>query len=343
MGKTAFATNNALTKKVYEEKLFRDSVKESYFSKFMGNTASAMVQTKTQLEKGKGDQIYFGIRMRLTGAGVTSGTQLEGNEERLTTYSASVSLERYRHAVRDDGALTRQRAVFDIDTESEQSIRDWGAEKIDSLCFTAALANPTKIFYRDGTAGAITATGTASTAKTALSATHSKLNTTLISALKAWAKTGGARSYVPIRPIKIKGREYYVLLTHPDSMYDLKIDSTFAQAMREAQDRGPENPLFEGATAIWDGVVIHEHENCTTGTDAGASSNVAWNKGLFLGAQSLCFAWGERPEVIQEEFDYKEEHGYAWAMTCGVVKPTFNSLDYGSVQVYLARTNISGL
>jgi hypothetical protein len=118
MSKTALATGNALTKKVWEEKLFRDTVKESYFSKFMGADAESVVQSKSWLEKTKGDNVTFGIRMRLTGSGVTSGTALEGNEESLTTYSYNLSLEEYANAVRDRGPLDRQRAVYNIDAES---------------------------------------------------------------------------------------------------------------------------------------------------------------------------------------------------------------------------------
>lgn len=347
MAKTSFATGDALTKKVWEEKLFRDSLKESYFSKFMGDSSDSLVQTQSQLEKSQGDRVTFGLRMRLVGSGVVSGQILEGNEERLQTYNHNVTLEQYRHAVRDAGAMDRQRAMFSIDEESEKALKDWGAEKVDQLCFdnlgigSGAAANPTKIFYRDSS-GVSTATPTAATAKAALSATNSKLTPNFISFIKASAKTGGARSYIPIRPVKVKGRDYYILIVHPDCMYDLKIDSTFQQAMRDAEIRGPENPLFQGATAIWDGVVVHEHENCAIAADGGGAS-VAWAKCAFMGAQSLLWAWGKRPEVVEASFDYTNEHGYAWGMIAAASKPQFNSVDYGSLGVYLARTNVAGV
>jgi hypothetical protein len=47
--------------------------------------------------------------------------------------------------------------------------------------------------------------------------------------------------------------------------------------------------------------------------------------------------------MVQEVFDYQNEHGYAWNMIAAAGKPQFNSLDYGSIGVYLARTNISGV
>lgn len=339
MSKTTFTTNNALTKKLWDEKLFRDSVKESYFERFMGEGQSSLVQVKNQLLKDKGDRIRFGLRMRLVGDGVTSGQQLEGNEESLTTYDYDVTLEQYRHAVRDEGALSRQRAMFSITDESKMALKDWMSEKIDQLAFDALVASPTKVMYLDSS-GVPLVTDTPGTAQSALHATNSKLNLNFISYIKAGAKNGWNRTQIPIRPVKVDGKEYFILLVHNDVMYDLKVSSAWQQAQREAQIRGDQNPLFKGAAGIWDGVVIHEHENIPIANDGGGGS-VAWAKCAFMGQQSLCWAWGKRVETKQETFDYGNEIGHAIEMIAGVGKPKFNSKDYGCVGVYLSRTAVS--
>lgn len=340
MASTIQTSANALTKKVFDEKLHRDVLKAPYFSKFMGPSQDSPVQVKTQLEKSKGDKVTFGLRMRLTGSGQTSGSKLEGNEEALTSYDCSVTLEQYRHAVRTAGKLDVQRAVWDMPAEARQAIKDWGTEKIDSLCFTALLSSPTKAVYLT-TAGVPTFT-TAATAKAALSGTVAQqgLSTSLISAAKGWAKTGGNRAYVPFRPFKVEGKDYYVLLVHPEALYDLKQTSAFQQAMREAEVRGKDNPLFNNSVAIWDGVVVHEHENVTVADDGGGST-YHWNSGVLFGAQALVLAWGNRGEVIEESFDYKNEVGYAWDMIMGVTKSKFNSLDFGSLAVYTRCTALA--
>lgn len=347
MAKTGYLTGNALTRKVWQEQLFRDSVKESFFKPLMGSDSNSCVQVKTDLEKSKGDKITFGLRMRLSGAGVTGTTELQGNEEALTTYDFSVSLEQYRHGVRDDGALSRQRVMFDVPEEARSALKDWMTEKIDDLCFDAlglkasSSVNPSKIFYRNSS-GVVTATGTPATAKAGLHATNSLLNPDLINALKTWAKTGGNRAYVPLRPLRVDGEDAYVLLVHPDCLYDLESDSTFIAAQREAMERSKTNPLFVGAKAYWRGVIIRAHENCAIATDGGGAS-VAWAKCAFLGAQALAWAWGERPFVVNETFDYGNQQGFAINMMAGVSKTVFNSLDYGTLGVYLSRTNVSGL
>lgn len=340
MAETTVATGSSLAKKLYNEKLFRETVKESYFSRFMSTKADSIVQVKTDLEASQGETIVFGLRMRLTGTGVEDDNILEGQEEDLTTYSDSITLKQYRHAVKDNGAMTRKRATYNVDEESDAALKDWGNEKIDLLCFQALFNAPTKVFYRDVN-GAIAA-NSAATAKAGLDATNSKINTVLLSALKTWAKTGGNRTYVPFRPIKVSGRNYYALLVNPDCNHDLQNDSTFQAAMREAADRGDENPLFRGSFAIWQNVVIHEHENCTNATDGGGAA-VAWSQCVFMGCQALLWAFGQRPKMVEKNFDYENKHGRSWGIIAKTKKAVFNSLDFGSVGVYLARSNISGL
>lgn len=339
--KTTFSTSNALTKKLWEERLFRDVEIESYFvSRFMSEDDNNIVQVQTDLTKSQGDQVTFGIVPNLSGDGVTSGQVLEGNEEGLNSYDYSIILEQYRHGTRTKGKMDVQRAMFSIPDVSRAKLKIWGAEKIDKLLVTALLASPTKILYRDGVAGAPSGTSVSATAKTALTAANSKITPNFISALRVWAKTGGAAQTWRIRPVRMEGAEYYVLLVHPAVMYDLRIDSTFQQAMKDAQERGKDNPLFKGATAIWDNVVIHETERIPLFTDGGSGS-VTGAFGALMGAQSLVWAWGERPNTVQEDFDYKNEQGWAWQMMAKAGKPKFNSKDYGCVGVVFAATNVA--
>jgi len=337
MAKTSITTSNALCNKLISEKLHRDSVKESYWNKFMGEGSNVAVQVKSDLMKTKGDRITYGIRMRLSGTGVTEGTPLEGNEEALTTNSSTVTLQQYRHAVRDAGAMDRQRSVFNLSQESKDALVDWGSEKIDQLAFDAITASPTIYFSRQsGENSKGTSDPSASVTATDI------LTPSLISFIKVYCMTGGNRSQVPFRPIKINGKKYFVLLVHPDVMFDLKNDSTYAQAVREAQLRGKENPLFTGAAGIWDNVVVHEHENIDLTTTWGGAA-VSGAKCTFFGAQALTWAWGKKKQIVEKKFDYDDEMGFGWGMIAGVAKPVFDSLDYGSAAVYVARTKISDL
>lgn len=363
MARTTMTTSDNLRKEAWEEVLYRDTAKESYFmSRFggeglsklekgmgMNTTPNDVIHIKTNLEaKGatknrKGDIITFGLVPRIDPAtypGVTSGQTLKGKEVPLSWYDFDLTLARYRQAISAGQPMDWHRASFSIPEEARTALKNWGVEKIDLLCFTALGTSPTKIFYK--TSSGVTSTTTAATAKTALTAADSKITPAMVSWIKTWAMTGGARTQIPIRPIRVNGKNYYVLLTHPDCIYDWTQDSTVQQAYREAQERGNENPLFNGASYIWDNVVIHAHENIAVAADAGSGTDVPWAKSFLLGAQALCWAWGERPSIVEDTEDYQEDLFNAWRMTATVEKPVFNSIDYGSVCIYLSRSNVSG-
>lgn len=138
MSKTAFTTSSAETKKLWEEKFFRDTVLDSFWGKFEGEASNNILQVQRKLEKSQGDQVYFFIRYTPTNVGVGPGTAMEGNEDKLLTASNSVTLTRRRYAVRDDGELSRQRAFFSIDVESEMSLKEWATEWVDREKFFLA-------------------------------------------------------------------------------------------------------------------------------------------------------------------------------------------------------------
>lgn len=338
-----FATNDALAKKAWDEELFRDMTKESFFAGLESTKGDNIVHVKTQLEKGRGDKITIPIRMRLTGAGVTEGQELDGNEEAMTFSNFDLTLAEHRHAVKVEKGISEHRVAFSITDEARQAIKDWGVEKIDQLKFDAIFsASPSKILYRASSDGAFAGTASEATAKAAMSLTNGKLTADFIREAKTWALTNRSSSRVPLRPVKIGGKPHLMLLCHNDALTDLKKDSKYENYVREAAERGKENPFFTGATAIVDGVVIREHENCPISADGGGGS-VPWTQATLMGAQALCWAWGRRPETTMEEKDYKKFIGYGIEFICKAGRPVFNSVDYGSVRLYVARGNYSGV
>jgi len=343
MAETEVTTSDNLRRLAWDTKLFRDTIKDSYFTQngFAGDSPDKILYEKTNLEKEQGDKITFGIRYRLSGDGVTDDEILEGNEEALDTADFDVELHLYRHAVKDKGAMSRKRPVYNLDAESRQSIKDWGTEKVDKLRMDALFADRAEVFY--WTASTAILRAAPATAKAALHATNSKMTLDQITRMRAWVKTGGNRDYIPLRPVKIGGKNWYVLLVSEDVATDLMTSSDWKNAQQYARERSDDNPLFRGAIGAWSGFIIHTHENVPVAADAGASSNVAWAKCAILGQQSLCTAWGRRPYSVEEKFDYQNKHGYAWNVIMGNEIPVFDSKEYGSAVIYCARTNNTGL
>ena len=339
----SYSTSSAETKKLWSEALFRDTAKKSYFDKFTGDGSNNVVQMKADLTKDKGDQIYFFIRHRTTSGFLASGTPVEGNEQNMSTADDSVTVDEKNFGVKDGGMIKRQRAFYDTDSEMFQALTDQGAENVDQEHFTALDSQNTTVFYK--VSGVFTITATLATATAAITATDT-LDADFINTFRPWLVTGGNRSQAPIRPIKVDGRDYYILLVHPDVTSDLKKDATFHAAQREALERSKSNPIFSGALGVWDGIIIHEHENIALATNGGLGTNVPYAKCHVLGAQSLMIGWAQKPDVVPDKFSYGQIHGLAWLSMFGIAKPQFTNAagttkDYGSVNVILARTQIS--
>lgn len=335
MAITGFTTSDAAKKKLWMEKLYRETLKETFLTQMgmMGEGEEYIIESKTNLEKQKGDEIDFFLIPKLSGSGVTDGETLEGKEEQLNEYNYSVVLSRYRHAVRHD-YMSDKRVFFSITDEGARALRIWGTEKIEQLVVDAIVAAPTRTMYSADGSTMLTTT-TFATAKSALT-TSSLVTPKQIQFAKAWAATGGNRTQNPLRPVRIKGKMYYVLMIHPYVGYDLKNDATYAQAQREAQARGNDNPIFTGALGVWDNVIVVESEYIPLASDAGAGANVNWANCQLLGAQAGVVAWGDRPDIVSKDFDYQEETGQAYRMTMKAAKAKFNSKDWASIAMPFA-------
>lgn len=159
-----------------------------------------------------------------------------------------------------------------------------------------------------------------------------------------------------ISPIEYKGKLYYILFVHPWQMADLRSNATMAQALREAWWKDEENPLFSGADLVWDSVVIHSHKyvpfldistaagNNFSATGTGEDFGVDTFRALLCGAQAVaiaqCQGQGQAgAKWTEKEFDY----GNQWAIACGfiggVLKPMFNSKEYGVIAIDTAATS----
>lgn len=334
MGSTYFSVTNEASKQVWDEKLFREMKTDTFFDKFTSKSGDNIVHEKSELEKTQGDVVKIHLIKELTGEGITgtSGKALVGNEEALSIDYFKLTLEEYAHAVDCGGPLPNKRVFFSIDAEAKTAIKQWGSNKIDILQFNALFGSAfSKNFYG----------GTATSLATLTSS--DKITPQLLRKARVWALTGANMTQQPLKPIKVGGKEYLVLLIHDDALFDLKQDSEYHQAMREAADRGKENPIFTGATAIYDGIVIHAHPRCSIGTTAGASSNLPYATGVLMGKQALSMAWGQRPKVIPREDDYERYHSYGITFMCAAARTKFTTAakDWACVGINVVRTQIS--
>lgn len=364
---------DALRPEIWQKELTKNVMDNLYFKKFMGEGENNIVQVKNDLKKSPGDTITIPLTAKLSGNGITGDSELEGQEEAINAYSDAVAIDQIRNAVRLTGKLDEQKNVYNMRQDGKNKLSMWLQEFIERQIFLKlAGVNNTTITDVSGTvvsAQALWSNTPAQvpTADTAAGfgtrylcadftngadslATTDLLTPELISRarIKAGQKiaSGGPR----VNPIKIDGVNHYVMFIHPWQAFDLKNNATYAQAQREAQSRGSDNPIFTGALGVWDGVIVHEHEYvpfldisvagnnyfaAASGTDISADCFRA----ILCGQQAAVMAQtGESMKMVEETFDYQNKVGYATGLIGGIQKLTFNSIDYGVVSVDTAAT-----
>ncbi len=310
MANTAFATENALTKKLWSAKLTKEIQQSLALSNMMDESGNKAVHVKTDLMKQKGDRITIGLRMRPSGAGQTSSTTgitLEGNEEALSFYDFSVSLSEYGNAFRTGSKLDLQRPAFDLRTELKDAAKEWASDRLEDLLAAALVASPTSNRYYDKTA-----TGS-----------DGYLTVAYIQMLKRQAKLANPK----VPPMKIGGKDYWVLLAHPYALKGLKADTEYKNMQLYANIRGNKNPLISGAEGLVDGVLIYEYDR-----DALLQTGDVV-RSVLLGRQALLLAWGQKPSWYEKLFDYERIPGVATDFVLGVGKTVFNSEDFGCMTI----------
>lgn len=320
MAETRFASGSALAAQLWAAKCFRESIKDIFFAPYTGESQDNIIQKKTEFTKKKGEVMTLALRMRLTGDGVnTDNDYLENNEEEMTFYDFSVTLEERGNAVRAKSKLDLQRPAFDLRTEFKDGLKDWATEYIDRTTITALTTSPTS--NRNIFGGDATATTDIDSSDT--------LATTVISKAKRAARLATPK----IRGIKVDGQERYLLLAHDYQTKALKAETAWINAQRDANVRGNKNPLFSGAMGMWDNVVIREYERIPTYNTWGATSNLTGARAVLLGRQAGVHLYGQMLKWYEKMFDYNRIPGVAVDIVWKAAKTVFNSEDFATIAI----------
>lgn len=345
-----------------------------YFNnrQMMGKEANNIIQVKEDLKNNAGDRVTFGLTIKI-GGGVNGDGELEGNEQAITSYAQSVIIDQKRNAVRLTGKLDEQKVAYDMRMDAKNQLAKWKAEFIERQIFmkmggvnTLTLTDVGSVVYSADAAwsnsanivpAADEAAGTGlryvcakSTGIDAIASTDI-MTTGLITKARIKGKFTSLGTPA-VQPLRIDGQDFFVMFMHPWQAYDLKTasGSIWAQAQRDAQLRGADNPIFIGSLGIWDGVILHEHEYVPTAA-AGAAFSVggtAVNSGarvfraLLTGKQAISFAECQNPNgFVEKEFDYENKVGFATGLIGGINKTAFNSIDYGIISLDTSATDLS--
>jgi N4-gp56 family major capsid protein len=330
------ATIAGLRAEVWRKELFEDVRDNLYMQRFMGTGPENMVQELTDLKKERGSNINIGLGMKLSGAGITGDNTLEASEETMADYDEDVAIDQLRNAVRMTGNMDEKKSAYDMRSSAKARLADWFAEQIDYEIVNKACGNTAATFSNTPTVAAATRSVFAGGAAAVANITTAmKMDTKVLDKAKQVAVLASPK----IRPIRVNGKQYYVAILHPYDALNLRQDPVWNQAQREANIRGEDNPIFTGALGTYNGIVIHEHEYVYRTNDGDTAAYVARN--VLCGQQAVVFAWGKPVNWVEKSFDYENKWGIAVGAIFGVIKPIFNSLDYGVVTMFCASAAAS--
>jgi N4-gp56 family major capsid protein len=331
----ASASNAALQPALWRKQLFADVRDNLYMNRFIGATEQSMIQELEDLKKEAGSNISFGLGMKLSASGKEGDDTLEGSEEAMTDYDEDVAINQLRHAVVLTGRMDEKKNAYNMRTSAKNRLADWFAERIEQEIFDKLCGKAASTFSNTPTIAASTRLVYAGGEDAIAHITSAmKMDTKVLDLAKQTAQLATPK----IRPIRVNGKEYYVAFLHPYDVTNLKQDPVYNQSVREAGVRGEDNPIFSGAVSNYNGIIIHEHEYVYRAND-GSTSYVARN--ILCGQQAGVIAWGAPVNWTEKSFDYGNQWGIACGAIFGVIKPLFNSVDYGVITMYCASAAAS--
>jgi N4-gp56 family major capsid protein len=342
------STSAALTPKLWSKKLAIEALRATWIYKFMGDDDNSLLQVKNELTKTAGDTITYGLRMQLQADGVLGDATLEGDEEALTLYSDAIIINQLRNAVKVTGRMTQQRSLYDLRNECFGALRDWWAQRMDQaffnqICGYVAQTNvaytgqqaciaPDQAHYVSADAGVFGDENISSA---------NIFNLQMLDRAKERARTlqpnntSATTIGVPIRPIRIKGEEFYVAFLHPYQVTDLRTASTAAGSWYDIQKAAmtgglvKDNPIFDGALGVYNGIILHEAQRITNGCNSSTSASIPTvRRAVLCGAQAAQLAFGrnsgpEKMDWNEETFDFGNQLGVAAGCILGIKKTTF--------------------
>lgn len=349
MAITAFGSTDSQAVKIWAKLTLREALKATLFNKFLGTKKTAIIQRLVELEKSAGDQIKYDLLMQMKNAGVTGDNRMKGNEEALVYYQDTVDIDQLRnaHAFR---RMSQQRTLHDMRMDAKANLADWFADKMDGYMFRCLCGDTSLTHGQTATAptadryilsGDVANSDTIATDEASIGS-NDQISLADLDYAKELAKTTSPL----IRPTMIDGKEYYVVVLHPYSVTDIRLDVansayvSWPDIQMYANKRGEKNPIFTGALGVYNGMILFESTRIHS-----PISNVRRN--LFLGAQSGVFAMGNAYDSIEQQRvgkdnlmswyeeidDYGNEKGISCGCIFGINKSVFNSVDFGTIVI----------
>lgn len=366
MSRTTILPNDPNKRKAWAAAVANDAAQEQYFARLVGEEGSrSAVIKKTELEKGSGDEVTTALVAKLSGAPITEGQKLAGQEFKLQHAAHTMRINEFRHGVNVGARIEQSRVGYNLKKQGREKLTEYIKELYEQVIVTAAsgargVGDEISHFGTDytGYPNALRApdaahlyVGTAGDKAKGSLVVGDKITLATVNKLRTKAKKmlGGKDKPVKMTPIRKGGKECFVLAVLPEVMQDIR-DDVGAQGWFEAQKAltaavGKESEIFKGGAGMFNGVLIDEMEVGVKFNDYGTNNNIAAARSLFMGANAVSIAHGTKGmadgmsvSLDEDMDDRKHDHILFFEMIFGADKTQFNGMDYGMITVDSAYT-----
>ncbi|MEG3124790.1 phage capsid family protein [Sphingomonas sp. GB1N7] len=363
----SFKLVSANEKQVWSAEYTSEYVRESGLLPYMGTTSNSIIRVTKELQDKSGATIHLPYFAKLSGPGVTGGTQLMGAEENLKNYSTVVRTTLRRNGVKIQESET-YKTELDVANAARSSLLNDSSEKLrndlliagQSVVIAGGLdtdGNPLEDTYKAfvnasaaeknawlvantdrilcGNVRANTSSGVLSTSLGNITAAQ-KLSAGVLNMAKTMAKKSNPFKITPYKTDATAGREWYVLACDSEGFRDVSTDATIYAANQHARAKDVDtNPIFQSGDLIYNGIIIREIPELVEAGLVGASG-ARVGHALLMGQNAIALAYSKMAEPRTQVWDYGMESNVAIVEVRGQSKMSAAGVQTGMVSIFHA-------
>lgn len=351
MATQTFGVNDAATVKLWSKRMDTEALYKTQASEFIGESKSSLAQIMTELQKGSGDYVKFGIRLQPNGDGTTEAETQEGNEEAIARAMDGLYINELGHAHRTadgDTTIDVQRVPYNLREELKDSLVDWYAKRKDVSFFNQLAGNTaeTRAKYT-GFNATIAPSSTRIIRAGALTTDQAvEADSTKVMKLSDIDKMVNiAETTTPMfRPLRGLGKDIdYVLFIHPDQELSLRADTATAgnwfdlQGKRLQGGDGNKNGIYTGQLGVYNRTLIVKTKYLPNGVHStSGAAQTHTRRAVFCGAQAMAVAYSKaggdtKYKWVEQMFDYNRQFGVRVSTIFGMKKTVYNSVDNATI------------
>lgn len=153
MTTTQFASSSDLTKKLWSDRMYYDSISDE-------NLVGQMIKDGTlvlakDLQKSAGDNVKYHFSSRLSAAGLIGDQAATGNEQNLVYYQDNVTINQLRMVIQIPNkglSINAQRVSFNLNEDTYRVLKDWMTERMTVGVLNQLAGFTSTAFSYDGVA-----------------------------------------------------------------------------------------------------------------------------------------------------------------------------------------------